>query len=144
MASISAFPKLLRQSDSTKRSPPIAADNGSERELLQICAEMASSKPGNVLPLEGEIDLHVSPRVERALASIIKKRPAHIVVDLSGVTFIDSSGLAALINAMQDVTKYGGKLTLSGIRSDVRAIFEIARLDQIFVIDPHNGEFVAD
>ena len=98
----------------------------------------------SVLPLEGEIDLHVSPRVERALASIIKKRPAHVIVDLSGVTFIDSSGLAALIHAMQDVKKYGGKLTLSGINSDVRAIFEIARLDQIFVIGPCDGELLAD
>ena len=98
----------------------------------------------NVLPLEGEIDLHVSPRVERALASIIKKRPAHVVVDLSGVTFIDSSGLAALIHAMQDVKKYGGKLTLSGINSEVRTIFEIARLDQIFVIGSGDGELLAD
>jgi anti-sigma B factor antagonist len=105
---------------------------------------MPSENPANVLPLEGEIDLHVSPRVERALASIIKKRPAHLVVDLSGVTFIDSSGLAALIHAMQDVTKYGGKLTLSGINSDVRAIFEIARLDQIFVIGSCDGELLAD
>ena len=64
---------------------------------------MASPDPKNVLPLEGEIDLHVSLRVERSLASMIKKRPEHIVVDLSGVTFIDSSGLAALIHALQDM-----------------------------------------
>ena len=105
---------------------------------------MPSENPADVLPLEGEIDLHVSPRVERALASIIKKRPAHVVVDLSAVTFIDSSGLAALIRAMQDMKKYGGKLTLSGINSEVRTILEIARLDQIFVIDPRNGELLAD
>ena len=105
---------------------------------------MPSENPANVLPLEGEIDLHVSPRVERALASIIKKRPAHVVVDLSGVTFIDSSGLAALIHALQDVKQYGGKLTLSGINSEVRTILEIARLDRIFLIDSHDGESVAD
>lgn len=103
-----------------------------------------SPNPANVLPLEGEIDLHVSPRVERALASIIKTRPPHVVVDLSGVTFIDSSGLAALIHAMQDVKQYGGKLTLSGISADVRTILETARLDQIFVIDPGAGELFAD
>jgi anti-anti-sigma factor len=54
-------------------------------------------------PLEGEIDLHVSARVESSLASIIAKRPEHVVVDLSGATLKDSSGLAVLINAMQDV-----------------------------------------
>jgi anti-sigma B factor antagonist len=103
-----------------------------------------SPNPANVLPLEGEIDLHVSPRVERALASIIKTRPPHVIVDLSGVTFIDSSGLAALIHAMQDVKQYGGKLTLSGISADVRTILETARLDQIFVIDPRAGELFSD
>jgi anti-sigma B factor antagonist len=104
---------------------------------------MGSSDSVNVLPLEGEIDLHVSPRVESSLASIIAERPEHIVVDLSGVTFIDSSGLAVLINAMQDVKQYGGKLTLAGINSNIRSIFELARLDQFFLIDPRDDELLA-
>ena len=104
---------------------------------------MALSDSAEVLPLEGEIDLHVSPRLERALASMIKSRPEHLVVDFSGVTFIDSSGLAVLIRAMQNVKEYGGKLTLSGVTADVRPIFEIARLDQLFVIDPRGDELLA-
>ena len=104
---------------------------------------MASSASVNVFPLEGEIDLHVSPGVESSLASMIAKRPKHVVVDFSGVTFIDSSGLAVLINAMQDVKKYGGKLTLSGINTNVRSIFEMARLDQFFLIDPRDEEMLA-
>jgi anti-sigma B factor antagonist len=104
---------------------------------------MASSDSLNILPLEGEIDLHVSSRLERSLASMIKKRPRHVVVDLSGVTFIDSSGLAVLIHAMQDVEKYGGKLTLAGIKDNVRLIFEMARLDQVFLIDPRDDELLA-
>ena len=97
----------------------------------------------NVLPLEGEIDLHVSPRLERSLGSIIKKRPDHVVVDLSGVTFIDSSGMAVLIRAMQSMKEYGGHLTISGLNENVRSIFEIARLDQIFVIDSSEGGLLA-
>ena len=104
---------------------------------------MAAPDAVNVLPLEGEIDLHVSPRVERSLSSIIAKRPEHVVVELSGVTFIDSSGLAALINARQDVKEYGGKLTLAGINKNVRSIFETARLDQFFLIDPGDDELLA-
>jgi anti-sigma B factor antagonist len=104
---------------------------------------MASSDPANVLPLEGEIDLHISPRVERSLRSMIARHPEHVVVDLSGVTFIDSSGLAVLINAMQDVKKYGGKLILSGITQNVRSILEMARLDQFFLIDPRDDELLA-
>ena len=65
-------------------------------------------------------------------------------VDLSGVKFIDSSGLAVLIRAMQDVQKYGGKLSLAGISTDVRSIFEMARLDQVFLIDSQDELLAAD
>jgi anti-sigma B factor antagonist len=91
----------------------------------------------NVLPLEGEIDLHVSPRISAALAAMIGQKPARLVVDLSAVTYIDSSGLAVLIEGMQNVEAYGGKFVLAGLQDNVRPIFEIARLDQVFLIFPH-------
>ena len=96
------------------------------------------------LPLEGEIDLHRSPRVERSLDSMIKKRPDHLVVDMSGVTFIDSSGVAVLIRALQNIQEYGGKFSLRGLNEKVRPIFEIARLDQVFVIDSPETESLVD
>jgi anti-sigma B factor antagonist len=91
----------------------------------------------NVLPLEGEIDLHVSPRVSAALGAMIDQKPPRLVVDLSNVTYIDSSGLAVLIEGMQNVEAYGGKFILAGIQENVKPIFEIARLDQVFLIFPH-------
>jgi anti-sigma B factor antagonist len=97
----------------------------------------------NVLALEGEIDLHMSPRLERSLNSIIKKRPDHIAVDMSSVTFIDSSGLAVLVRALQNLSQYGGRLTISGMNENVRQIFEMARLDQVFVINPSGEELLA-
>jgi len=104
---------------------------------------MARPESPHVIPLKGEIDLHVCPRIVRSLAGVTAKRPKHIVVDLSRVTFIDSSGLAVLIHAMQDVKEYGGTLTLSVITADVRAILEMARLDQVFLIDPRDDELLA-
>ena len=92
------------------------------------------SKRPNVLSLEGEIDLHVSPRVAISLRQMIAKEPKRLVVNLSGVTYLDSSGLAVLIEAMQNVEKYGGKFALAGMQGTVRSIFEIARLDQVFHI----------
>lgn len=90
----------------------------------------------NVLPLKGEIDLHVSPSVTASLDSMIEKKPERLVVDLSDVTYIDSAGLAALIGAMQKVEGYGGKFLLAGLQETVRSIFEISRLDQVFQIFP--------
>ena len=90
----------------------------------------------DVLPLKGEIDLHVSPSVTASLNAMIEKKPRRLVVDLSGVTYIDSAGLAALIQGMQKVEGYGGKFLLAGLQETVRSIFEISRLDQVFQIFP--------
>ena len=88
----------------------------------------------NVLSLEGEIDLHVSPDIAAALRKMIGRKSKKVVVDLSRVTYIDSSGLAALIEGMQKVEEYGGAFALVGLQETVRTIFEIARLDQVFRI----------
>ena len=67
---------------------------------------------------------------------MIARKPAQLLVDLSGVTYVDSSGLAALIDAMQRVQQYGGKFGIVRLQETVRSIFEIARLDQVFQIYP--------
>src|SRR6478736_1919345 len=90
----------------------------------------------NVLPLTGEIDLHVSPAVTQSLNAMTEKKPERIVIDLSRATYIDSSGLAALILAMQKVEAYGGRFFLTGVHETMRSIFETSRLDQIFQIFP--------
>jgi len=59
------------------------------------------------------------------------------VVYLSRVIYIDSSGLAVLIGAMQDVEEYGGNFALAGLHYNVRLIFETARVDQVFLTYPH-------
>ncbi|PYK73994.1 MAG: hypothetical protein DME39_08690 [Verrucomicrobia bacterium] len=90
----------------------------------------------NVLPLKGEIDLHVSPAVTQSLNAMTEKKPERIVIDLSRATYIDSAGLAALILAMQNVEAYGGRFFLTGLHETMRSIFESSRLDQIFQIFP--------
>lgn len=97
----------------------------------------------NVLPLKGEIDLHVSPVVTASLNAMIERKPERLVVDLSDVTYIDSAGLAALIQAMQSVEAYGGKFSLAGLQETVRSIFEISRLDQVFQIFPDTNAALA-
>jgi anti-sigma B factor antagonist len=90
----------------------------------------------NVLPLEGDIDLHVSPAVRESLNAVIEKRPERIVIDLSRATYIDSSGIAVLILAMQQVEAYGGKFFLAGLQETLRSIFETSRLERVFRIFP--------
>src|SRR5207247_9462753 len=88
----------------------------------------------NVLPLKGESDLYVSPAVTQSLNAMTEKKPERIVIDLSRATYIDSSGLAALILAMQKVEAYGGRFFLTGLHETMRSIFESSRLDKVFQV----------
>jgi anti-sigma B factor antagonist len=90
----------------------------------------------NVLALAGEIDLHVLPNVTTSLNEMIAKKPNRLIVDLSGVPYVNSVGVAAIINAMQTVEAYGGKFALAGLQETVRSILEMSRLDHIFSIFP--------
>src|SRR6266581_7150644 len=101
------------------------------KKKAPAASDMPRKDRPNVLRLDGEIDLHVSPNVAESLRAMIEKKPKRLVVDLSRVTYIDSSGLAAFIEAMQKVEAYGGKFALAGLQETVRSIFEISRLDQV-------------
>ena len=94
------------------------------------------SANGTVFPLEGELDLHVSPAIAESLSGIISRKPPRLLIDLSRVSYLDSSAIAVLIDAMQKVQKYGGAFGVVGMQESVRSIFEIARLDQVFRIFP--------
>ncbi len=113
------------------------------RKTGPISRHMPQKEQPNVLPLEGEIDLHVSSEVAESLRSMIAKRPKLVIIDLTKVTYLDSSGLAVLIEGMQKVQEYGGKFALAGVQESVQHIFEIARLDQVFQIFPTVDEAVA-
>ena len=89
-----------------------------------------------IISLDGEIDLHESPNVRETLRPLIDKKVPRIYVDMSEVTYVDSSGLAVLIDAMQRIANYGGKFGLIAIRPAVRTVLEIARLDQVFRVYP--------
>ncbi len=106
------------------------------RDNTSPAAPVLHQNRPNVFPLEGDIDLHVSPVVTEALNAVIKKKPERIVIDLSRVTYIDSAGVAALILAMQEVEAYGGKFFLSGLQETLRSIFETSRLERVFRIFP--------
>lgn len=96
------------------------------------------------LVLEGEIDLHRSSEIKALLAPLLERKTPRILIDLSRVTYIDSSGLATFIEALQRVLGYGGKLGLFGLQESVRNIFGIARLDQVFQVFPDEATAQAE
>jgi anti-sigma B factor antagonist len=120
----------------TALSIPSDGDALPIRFWMKRTPQTAAAAGPTIIPLEGEIDLHVSPRIAATLTAAVKEKPRNLIVDLAKVSYIDSSGLAILIEAMQSVEKYGGKFALAGLQENVKPIFEIARLDQVFRIFP--------
>jgi anti-sigma B factor antagonist len=119
----------------SEKNPPLPESMAGrmKKSISRVAPTPRKDRP-NVLPLKGEIDLHVYPAVTASLNAMIKKKPKRLVVDLSRVTYVDSTGLAAFIRAMQKVEAYGGKFSLAGMPETVRSIFEVSRLDQVFKI----------
>ncbi len=115
-------------------SPPAQC---SARTRSAINIAMALPAPSNVITPSGPIDLHVSPEIAAALSQILETKPARVVVDLSAVNYIDSSGLAVLINKAQQVEAYGGRLMLANVQEDVWTILETARVSEFFLTFPH-------
>jgi anti-sigma B factor antagonist len=104
--------------------------------FAQPDSKMPTPEPPNVFSPEGAIDLHVSPEMRVALREMIDRKPKRLVVDLSRVPYVDSSGLAVLIGAMQSLEHEGGVFMLAGAQEAVRLILESARLDQYFLLFP--------
>ena len=89
-----------------------------------------------VLSVSGEVDIVRSPSLQSSLQDAIGKAPGKgsVIVDLSGVSYMDSSGVATLVRGLQLSRKKGVGLVLCSLQDRVRSIFEIARLDTVFPI----------
>lgn len=98
---------------------------------------------GNViLRPEGEIDLSRAPAFRQAIAGATSTSPQRVIVDLEQVSYMDSSGVATLVEAMQNARRNGYTLVLCGMHDRVRSIFEIAKLDVVFQIVPSLDEAI--
>ncbi len=113
----------------------------SKAEELQI--ETDSITDGVVLRPIGEIDLSCAAMLRQKLSQVQDGKPARLIVDLSAVPYMDSSGVATLVEAMQIARRTGSKLVLCALQDKVRSIFEIARLDMVFAIVGSVDEAVA-
>lgn len=87
-----------------------------------------------ILELSGRFDAYSSPAAREWIESASELEPANIVVNLTGVQFIDSTALATLVQGMKRCRQLQGDLRLCGLQQPVRMIFELTRLDKAFEI----------
>jgi anti-sigma B factor antagonist len=88
-----------------------------------------------IVSLSGEVDLEHSPRARAVLLEWVERGP-RVLVDLSQVTYIDSSGVASLIEAFQLARKRSVDFALAEISPAALRVLELARLDRVFTIHP--------
>ena len=87
--------------------------------------------PYTILALSGEIDFHVSPRVrEDVLAGLNEGQ--NLLVDLSQVSYIDSSGIASLVEGFQHAKGKQLSFALLGVKDGVMSVLKLTRLDKVF------------
>lgn len=98
--------------------------------------KLRESKEGqvDVFHLEDEIDLHYAPALRALFQAKANQRCPALVVDLSGVPFIDSTGIAVLLEYLRDASNFGGKFCIAAPTDHVRHVFEIVRLHEALPI----------
>src|SRR3712207_4022983 len=89
-----------------------------------------------VLEVGGEVDVYTAPRLRERLIELVDGGARKVVVDLSGVDFLDSTGLGVLVGALKRLRAAGGTFGLVCAKEPLLKIFRITALDQVFPVFP--------
>lgn len=90
---------------------------------------------GTVIQLAGELDLESAPQLERQLQELVAISPGRLLIDLSGLEFMDSSGLAVIVRAQRTARDHGHTLALRPGPSQVQRLFELTGLLERFTFE---------
>ena len=88
-----------------------------------------------VTVIERRLDAAVALKFKEMMLNEFDKQPDHIILDLSQVEFLDSSGLGAMVGTMKCLGR-GRQIDLAGLTPGVEKIFKITRMDKVFRIFP--------
>jgi len=97
-----------------------------------------------VIIVEGEVDMFTSPSLRDKLLPLFEKNIKGIIVDLTGVSFMDSSGIATLVEGLQWSRKDGKKFILAGLGTNVMNALSLTKLDNVFSIKAVAAEAVKE
>ena len=94
--------------------------------------EVNRTNDETTLVVRGSLDINSAPALAEEIDRIVAARPGKVVVDLSMLDLIDSSGVAALVKLYKGVRNTSGAMTISGARDQPLAIFKLLRMDKVF------------
>lgn len=96
--------------------------------------EIKNKEKFSILIIKGDVDLYSSPQVRNKILPIVRNKQAILFVDFAEVEYMDSSGVATLVEALQIANKNNGRLRLYNLRQPIKDVFELSRLDKVFEI----------
>ena len=86
----------------------------------------------STVAIDGRITVNTSDEMRRKLLAALRSKPAQITVDLSRATYMDSSGVATLLEAAHIARSQSTRLLLAGVSGQPRSLFAVAQLDRLF------------
>jgi len=95
--------------------------------------EITEQEGAVIVSFEGDVDLQTSPDARKVLLECVQRKKP-ILVDLSKVGYIDSSGVASLVECFQSARKVGQNLALVPVSDGALRVLQLARLDKVFKI----------
>ena len=96
--------------------------------------DVQSSRTETKVTIRGSLDINSAPSLADEIDKIVATKPGKVLVDLTALDLIDSSGVAALVKLYKGVRGAGGTITISGARDQPLAIFKLLRMDKVFNI----------
>ena len=88
----------------------------------------------STLRIGGSLDVLTAPELMPTIDTLVSEKRPRVIVDLSGLDIIDSSGVAVLVKLYKGVRAYGGGMSVVGARDQPLAIFKLLRMDKVFAI----------
>jgi len=94
--------------------------------------DVQRNSSATTLTVRGSLDINSAPQLADEIDKILAGKPGSVLVDLSSLDLIDSSGVAALVKLYKGVRSSGGAITISGARDQPLQIFKLLRMDKVF------------
>ncbi len=115
-------------------SPPPAAD------APPLDVDVSATGYGAIVTIAGELDLATAPRVRAALASEVLEQAEEVVIDLTDVTFMDSSGLAELLNFERDMSTRRRRLAIACPEGTARLLLDVTGVAEQLALYPSRAD----
>lgn len=107
---------------------------------LQI--DLKDDDQGKILLLNGEVDVYTASKLKETVIPLVEEPNTSVVINLSNVNYIDSTGVGIFIGALKAADKSDTRLKLTGANARVKRLFEITGLDEVIDIDSDQREEV--